>query len=29
MRELYERYEDVRKRGGTTLGELTRKIEAR
>jgi len=27
--DLYERYEDVRKHGGTTLAELTRKIEAR
>jgi hypothetical protein len=27
--ELCERCEDVRKRGGTTLGELIRKIEAR
>jgi hypothetical protein len=27
--DLYERYEDVRKGGGTTLGEVTRKIEAR
>lgn len=27
--DLYERYEDVRKHGGTTLAELTHKIEAR
>jgi hypothetical protein len=27
--DLYERYEDVRKHGGTSLDELTRKIEAR
>jgi hypothetical protein len=27
--DLYERYEDVRKNGGTSLDELTRKIAAR
>jgi hypothetical protein len=27
--DLYERYEDVRKHGGTTLAELTRKMEPR
>jgi len=27
--DLFERYEDVRKHGGTTLSELTRKIETR